>query len=536
MKAFVVLLLGLFYINVQAATSDMLSPNNGGVLMNAPGNVIFNGNHFVSPTVVSNGAIYLTLLDSNGFAVSESSLSITGSSPRVAFNGTRCVLAWIATNSFPNTLVAAQVSNGNVQAVSALGTNVADETLSLNTAGSNLLVVWQSAGSNSSVFARAMNFSGAGEGETFAVGPSPLPQRYPSIDNDGTNHLVCWMQQNDSSNDWRVVAQRITAGAISGTPVQVSETNSMRPYPTACSFGTNFLVAWSMDEAPITTSTNEYCCFEGGNILRRPMVHGRMVSESAVPLRHEMALVRRGFYSTNVALAYCGDRYVLSVFTWWKEMNGYPTSAMERQFVHFLNADGSRRASPTQIDYPFIYNAPLPQFIDRSYISSLKPRCVAGFGGFCILFQATATTVTGGYSVILTRRDLPEFRIPYRREANKLTLPYSPNFVVVEISTNLINWEQRSVYELPFLGARPSLFIRASSSQLTCIENLRAIHWAKQNWAYDFLKKSYQEPDPLTFFGPNGYFAKEPLCPDFGGYTRHGISDKPTCSVTGHTL
>src|SRR5688572_1773117 len=54
-------------------------------LRGVPGNLAFNGEYFVTPTVQSNGGIHLVFVNSNAVIASNLtlSLSITGSSPRL---------------------------------------------------------------------------------------------------------------------------------------------------------------------------------------------------------------------------------------------------------------------------------------------------------------------------------------------------------------------------------------------------------------------------------------------------------------------
>jgi len=60
MKALGVLLSGLLCASVHAATSDILFPRAGGSFSGAAGNVIFNGEQFVTPIVQINGGIEMT--------------------------------------------------------------------------------------------------------------------------------------------------------------------------------------------------------------------------------------------------------------------------------------------------------------------------------------------------------------------------------------------------------------------------------------------------------------------------------------------
>ena len=117
MKALGLLLSGLFCASIHAATSDILFPTGGGSFSGAAGNAVFNGQQFVTPVVLSNGAIQITFLDTNAVAVSNISLSLTGSSPRLTLDGSDYLLAWLNTNGTSSELNCARVSGGVMGAV-----------------------------------------------------------------------------------------------------------------------------------------------------------------------------------------------------------------------------------------------------------------------------------------------------------------------------------------------------------------------------------------------------------------------------------
>jgi hypothetical protein len=98
MKALTLFLFGFVCAIAQAATSDLLFPNNTVLLAGTAGNVIFNGSQFVTPTVQNDGAIRLSYLNTNGFVLSNSFLTVTGKSPCVAFDGSNHFLSWLDTN------------------------------------------------------------------------------------------------------------------------------------------------------------------------------------------------------------------------------------------------------------------------------------------------------------------------------------------------------------------------------------------------------------------------------------------------------
>ena len=74
----------------------------------------------------------------------------------------------------------------------------------------------------------------------------------------------------------------------------------------------------------------------------------------------------------------------------------------------------------------------------------------------------------------------------------------------------------------------------AEAQREECINNLREIDAAKQQWAIDKNKRLNAIPTVLDLlpYMPDGF----PVCPTGGKYTIHSVQNSPTCSVAGHTL
>jgi hypothetical protein len=70
-----------------------------------------------------------------------------------------------------------------------------------------------------------------------------------------------------------------------------------------------------------------------------------------------------------------------------------------------------------------------------------------------------------------------------------------------------------------------------------CINNLRIIDGAKQQWALDKNKTANDVPQPADILpyipNSNGVF---PQCPGGGRYTLNAVNMAPTCSLPGHAL
>jgi chromosome segregation ATPase len=69
----------------------------------------------------------------------------------------------------------------------------------------------------------------------------------------------------------------------------------------------------------------------------------------------------------------------------------------------------------------------------------------------------------------------------------------------------------------------------------TCLNNLREIDAAKQQWALEKNKRADAQPraEDLLSFLKDGVF---PTCPDGGSYFINSVDTAPTCSIPGHIL
>lgn len=74
---------------------------------------------------------------------------------------------------------------------------------------------------------------------------------------------------------------------------------------------------------------------------------------------------------------------------------------------------------------------------------------------------------------------------------------------------------------------------RATSQQNACINNLRQLDAAKNQWA---LEKGKNHGDLPTQEDLMPYLSRWPVCPAGGTYTINAIGEAPTCSIPGHQL
>ena len=73
----------------------------------------------------------------------------------------------------------------------------------------------------------------------------------------------------------------------------------------------------------------------------------------------------------------------------------------------------------------------------------------------------------------------------------------------------------------------------ALDQQNACINNLRQIDGAKNEWALEKNKKATDVPTKEDLLP---YLRSWPVCPQGGTYTIGAVGDKPTCSIPGHEL
>jgi hypothetical protein len=74
---------------------------------------------------------------------------------------------------------------------------------------------------------------------------------------------------------------------------------------------------------------------------------------------------------------------------------------------------------------------------------------------------------------------------------------------------------------------------RETSQRNACINNLRQLDAAKQQWA---LEKGKTPTDVPTMNDLTPYLRSVPHCPAGGSYTLNAVNTPPTCSIPGHEL
>ena len=79
---------------------------------------------------------------------------------------------------------------------------------------------------------------------------------------------------------------------------------------------------------------------------------------------------------------------------------------------------------------------------------------------------------------------------------------------------------------------------RETAQKNQCIQNLRMIDGAKQQWALENNKTSDAVPtaQDINKYLPNGRTFESFHCPKDGTYTINNVGEAPACSVPGHQL
>jgi hypothetical protein len=90
-----------------------------------------------------------------------------------------------------------------------------------------------------------------------------------------------------------------------------------------------------------------------------------------------------------------------------------------------------------------------------------------------------------------------------------------------------------------FLAQQEKAKAAASTQQNECVNNLRLIDAAKQQWALEQRKQTTDTPDAsdlLLYLGSGGANGVLPVCPSGGTYSIGTVGQSPTCTIPGHVL
>ncbi len=97
--------------------------------------------------------------------------------------------------------------------------------------------------------------------------------------------------------------------------------------------------------------------------------------------------------------------------------------------------------------------------------------------------------------------------------------------------------QQQSSSELQSLRSTAARLQQSQSQEhlSVCVNNLRIIQAAKQQWALEYKKPAISTPtaQDLAPYLPGNAL---PVCPDGGTYTINSVSVPPTCTIPNHVL
>lgn len=77
---------------------------------------------------------------------------------------------------------------------------------------------------------------------------------------------------------------------------------------------------------------------------------------------------------------------------------------------------------------------------------------------------------------------------------------------------------------------------RQSARKSACIDNMKQIENAKEQWAMDNRKNTGDAVAFTDLVGATLYMKSTPSCPAAGTYTLNPISTVPACDISGHLL
>jgi prepilin-type N-terminal cleavage/methylation domain-containing protein len=79
---------------------------------------------------------------------------------------------------------------------------------------------------------------------------------------------------------------------------------------------------------------------------------------------------------------------------------------------------------------------------------------------------------------------------------------------------------------------------RQTAQKNACINNLRMIDGAKEQWALENRAASTAAVVEDGATGVNSYIKgnARPICPAGGGYTYGAVGENPLCNIAGHTM
>jgi hypothetical protein len=537
--ALAIALLGAGWLAAQEVKRILSSGPAFAITAPQPGGVVFDGTNCFFAARYTNGALVLVNYPAGTAPFPpEWSLGHTGGVPRVATDGANLLMVW------PDSAEGAWDIYG--QFFTRSGSNVggaflieadadAAEVGGLAFDGTNYLAVWEANSRNtnavSSVQGRRIDRSGVLQGGLMQISTGGTAQKFPAVAWNGSEYLVTWTSLAANTNAWSVSSRRVSrAGALSAVET-ISEVPALNAHPPAvASDGTNWLAVWSREQGPYPVSTTNAMI---------PALRGRIVNGAGGFGGGESEVHRGKFGQFFPAAAFDGTNYVVA----WVDRGLFPWGIEYRSIL-------LREIAPSGV--PVAAEITVEHF--------------AGGGSMVVIGAARGWSVcawgdgygshTYGSSYMPISDEAPQMT-NFRRLTNGLSefnlLSVTTFSTAIHTSTNLVHWERvewsqldpqipwapgKVTVQTPAASTEPRRFFRAVNGKNQCIENLRLIAQAKDQWSQDYGRVDNEPPAATELFGPGRYLTNAPSCPLGGTYYPLAGFSKPTCSLgtRGHTL
>ena len=392
------------------------------------------------------------LISTDGTLVgSRISTGRTGGIPYVGFGGTNYVLVWsdnkLVAGGGNDQLYGQFISRSGALVGSpfTFGPTSEEEDLQggggslLAFDGNNYLAVWDTGAfhnaTSGNVHAALFSQTGALVGSIIPITSGTSIELTPTVAFGKTNYLVVW---NDVSLG-NIDGEFVSTNGTHGSPFVISQTTTPSYNPCCVAFdGTNFLAVWNKD----ITGTQVW------------NLYGRLVSPAGTFPGNEVAMVTETNSPVWPSLAYNGANYLLA----WNVNRS--TTNSQIQFQYFNTA-----AAPVSPEFncfaPQGTNAPFfagilsagNQFEATAILGGATGIGASGLNftsgtGVYGAFIPTNSTVTVALPVILSA---PQITASKTNFAFLLSGPVGSNYVL-QVSTNLLNWNPVSTSAIPVSG------------------------------------------------------------------------------------
>jgi hypothetical protein len=206
--------------------------------------------------------IYCARVSSSGVVLDPGGIAISTAegyqgAPAIAFDGTNYLVVWQDFRSGLNyKIYGARVSKsgvvldpGGIVICTVTGNQVAP---AIAFDGTDYMVVWQDLRNvPSDIYGARVSKAGTVlDPDGIAVSTAVNPQSYPAIAFDGTNYLVAWNDERNSSH-YDLYCARVSKSGVVLDPdgVAISKAAKRQGFPAIAFDGTNYMVVWQDDRS-----------------------------------------------------------------------------------------------------------------------------------------------------------------------------------------------------------------------------------------------------------------------------------------------